>query len=302
MLLNICRVKPLGEPTTILSKGTTLSSTYSIAVTGIQAGIAKDTAIKQLAELLQVAEEKATSMLESQKFIVKNGVDLATSAKYEAALRKCGCDVIVEPDDVANDLTFDFPESSKPELSSPTTQPFTEQPNQSIQPSNSGGFLWLIPMILWLIPIILLSAPLVWALNGIMGNPLASLRGSNILERATRVGVSDAASFQAFKEAGGLGNEYDWRGYATTSVEIIHNSEGKLGMLSITLYKDMSGSKLASFNNLKKSLSDECGNDWGDNEEQSRAGIYMAKNNGISCIIRDTGGSTGSVNVMIGQQ
>jgi hydroxymethylpyrimidine pyrophosphatase-like HAD family hydrolase len=59
-----------------------VSSTYSIAIAGIKAGVAKETAIKQLAELLKVSEEKVVSMLNSHKFVVKSGVDLATAAKY----------------------------------------------------------------------------------------------------------------------------------------------------------------------------------------------------------------------------
>jgi len=92
-----------------------LSSTYSISITGIQEGIARDTAIKQIAELLKVSEEKVISMLASPKFVVKSGIDLSTSAKYEAALRKCGCYSVVEPESGAIDLEFDLPESGQKE-------------------------------------------------------------------------------------------------------------------------------------------------------------------------------------------
>lgn len=94
------------------NKGINLSSTYSVAITGLKAGIARETAIKQLADLLKVTKEKVVSILDSQKFAVKSGVDLATAAKYETAIRSCGGSCIVEPDVTeTEDLIFDIPES-----------------------------------------------------------------------------------------------------------------------------------------------------------------------------------------------
>lgn len=96
------------------NKGVNLSSTYSITITGIKADVARETALKQLAKLLGVSEEKVVSILNSQKFVVKSGVDLATAAEYEAALQKAGGNIVVQPDATGTkDLIFDIPESLK---------------------------------------------------------------------------------------------------------------------------------------------------------------------------------------------
>lgn len=126
----------------IHKEGTALSSTYSIAIIGLEAGIAKDTAIKKLAELLEMTDEMVASILESQKFIVKSGVDLATSAKYEATLRECGCIIVVEPIVVSNDFNFDLPVFLNSTQAISTTQPSIEQAVPADrQPEKSESFL-----------------------------------------------------------------------------------------------------------------------------------------------------------------
>lgn len=85
-----------------------MSSTYSIAIAGIKAGVAKEAAIKQLAELLKVFEEKVISMLNSHKFVVKSELILQHSAKYDAALQNAGGNIVVEPENPAEDLDFDI--------------------------------------------------------------------------------------------------------------------------------------------------------------------------------------------------
>jgi len=71
---------------------------YSIVITGLEAGIAKDTAIKKLAKLLEVTGEKVASMLESPKWIVKRGVDFQAAVKYVEVLENCGWTCEVRPE------------------------------------------------------------------------------------------------------------------------------------------------------------------------------------------------------------
>ncbi len=88
--------------------------------------------------------------------------------------------------------------------------------------------------------------------------------GSNLLERALVLGKSTRADFTALVDAGGLENHDNnlWRGYKVASVEPIYDAQGKLATINLNLFKSWSGATLASNDNLRKSLQEECGSEW----------------------------------------
>lgn len=87
---------------------------------------------------------------------------------------------------------------------------------------------------------------------------------SNLLERALVLGKSTRADFTALVDAGGLENRDNnlWRGYKVASVEPIYDVQGKLATINLNLYKSWPEATLASNDNLRKSLQEECGSEW----------------------------------------
>jgi hypothetical protein len=112
----------------------------------------------------------------------------------------------------------------------------------------------------------------------------------NVLEKALHVGFSDQAQFEAFKNKGGIENEHSWKGYYVYSASTMYDDKtGKLAILNLDLFKDGPGKKIASVDNLKGSLSSECGSDWVQSDVQRRANMHEATKNNMVCSIHDTG-------------
>lgn len=125
------------------------------------------------------------------------------------------------------------------------------------------------------------------------GNPFAALMGDNVLEKATRVGVSDKAKMDAFRNAGGLDKESSWKGFRVTELRVVYEDTGKLGMVILTVYKSFTGKKLASIDNLQSAMSSECGTNWTQSTRFGSA-VLEGKNasTGVSCAALDQGGPT----------
>jgi hypothetical protein len=121
--------------------------------------------------------------------------------------------------------------------------------------------------------------------------------GDNLLEKALHVGSSDRNQFEAFKNEGGLQNVDTWKGYYVQSVSTNYDESGKLAILNIELVKSWPSKKTASINNLKGSLSSECGSNWTQSDLQIRASMHEAQRNSVECAIQDKGQSV-YVNVM----
>lgn len=290
-----------------------MSTTYRISITGIKTGIAKETAIKQLAELLKVSEEKAASMLDSQKFVVKSGVDLKTSAKYEAALQESGCYVAVESEDMADSLSFDIPILPGTEQTISTPQPSIEHAEKANDSSNILGtilsFFVTPPKTLEDLRAMstrnkLIYVPTMTALLVILFSAVIFVEGlvtgegnENLFDRATHIGVSTQANLDAFKNAGGIKNDDNesWRGYRVWPLNsygtLFDDDSGELYYLIVTLSIEGFGHKFASFDSLRKSMAKECGNDW----KQYASGISMSEKDGISCSIG--GGRDGTIQI-----
>ena len=108
----------------------------------------------------------------------------------------------------------------------------------------------------------ILLAFLGYAYTQFFGNPLQSMMGDNLLEAATRPGISDKASMDAFKNAGALDRESNWRGYQVRKYEAVYQPSGILGMVTFTLVKSWPGKKLASIDNIQSTLTPQCGSAW----------------------------------------
>lgn len=108
----------------------------------------------------------------------------------------------------------------------------------------------------------MLIAFLGYAYTQFFGNPLQSMMGDNLLEAATRPGTSDRASMDAFKNAGALDKESNWRGYQVRKYDAAYQPDGKLAMVTFALVKSWPGKKLASIDNLQATLTPHCGNAW----------------------------------------
>ena len=83
----------------------------------------------------------------------------------------------------------------------------------------------------------ILVAFLGYAYAQFFGNPFKSMKGDNLMEAATKVGVSDKASMDAFKNAGGLDKESSWKGFQVRKYEAVYHPDGRLAMINLTLIK-----------------------------------------------------------------
>lgn len=112
--------------------------------------------------------------------------------------------------------------------------------------------------------------------------------GDNELEKAIHVGKSDREQFVAFMDKGGLSYESSWNGYGVQNLSLRYHDNNKLAIAEITLWKEASRKKLASIENLKSSLSSECGSDW-KASTQVNVTMYQAKKNGVECAMQYQG-------------
>ena len=114
--------------------------------------------------------------------------------------------------------------------------------------------------------------------------------GDNIFEAASDVGVSDKAKLDAFQNAGGFDKESSWKGYQVRGFEVVYHPTGKLGMVTLTVVKSWPGKKLASLDNLQKSLTAKCGSEW---TRTNMQGANVLKTNGaprgFACSALDQG-------------
>lgn len=129
-----------------------------------------------------------------------------------------------------------------------------------------------------------------YAYTHFFGNPFASILGDNLLETATNVGISDKASMDAFKNAGGLDYESTWKGFKVMKYEAVYHPDGKLGMVTLTLAKSWPAAKLASLDNLQAAMSGKCGSSWTRSNDLN-VGVLQAKAApaGVACSALDQG-------------
>jgi hypothetical protein len=122
--------------------------------------------------------------------------------------------------------------------------------------------------------------------------------GDNLLEVATRPGVSDKASMDAFKNAGALDKESSWKGYKVRKYEAVYHPDGKLAMVTFALVKSLHGSKLASLDNLQASMTPQCGDSWSRTND-GNVGILQTKvsASGLTCSVLDQGRDTVVVSI-----
>lgn len=110
----------------------------------------------------------------------------------------------------------------------------------------------------------------------------------NDLEKIVKIGNSDRAQFEAFKNQGGLDHESIWKGYKVRSLTTTYNDQtGKLGILEMGLAKSWSNNKLASVDNVKASLSSDCGSNWEQNDAQRVSSMHVATKGNTTCSIQD---------------
>lgn len=119
--------------------------------------------------------------------------------------------------------------------------------------------------------------------------------GPNLLENAVRVGISDPASMQSFKNAGGLEAVGEWKGYKVRSVDTMFDDSKQLGMLNLILERSWPGKKLASIDNLTQSLADECGTSWAMVNESTN--MHHAESATASCFISESGNDAMSIGI-----
>lgn len=109
---------------------------------------------------------------------------------------------------------------------------------------------------------------------------------SNALEKAIKVGVSKKQDFQDFQNDGGLNSADSWKRYKVISVNTLYeNNDETLSYVSMVI-RAQSRMKNASINNLKKSLTKECGSNWEDSP--FGAGLYASNlplKGGLYCLL-----------------
>jgi len=87
---------------------------------------------------------------------------------------------------------------------------------------------------------------------------------SSKLEKALILGESTMADFRTLKESGGLDNDSnsEWLGYTVTHVQTEYDTGAKLSGYVLSVNKNDYRRKLASFENIKSSMSGVCGINW----------------------------------------
>lgn len=83
-----------------------MTTTYRVIINGIKTGASRELALSQLATLFKTSEVKVAAILADPGFIAKRGIELQMAAKYEAALKSCGCVCTIESESAA-ELDFD---------------------------------------------------------------------------------------------------------------------------------------------------------------------------------------------------
>lgn len=135
------------------------------------------------------------------------------------------------------------------------------------------------------------------------GNPFQSAMPDNMLEKATNVGKSTRAQMDAFKSAGGLDGEASWKGYHTGAISTVYDEDGKLAMLDLKLHKTWPQMKLASVDNLQRSLAKSCGSEWEvDSSLNVTKAVAAHPSSGKRCSVMDQGGDYVFVNVSRGER
>ena len=106
---------------------------------------------------------------------------------------------------------------------------------------------------------------------------------TGILQKSLVLFASTSDDFHSLKDNGGLDLDDKWRGYIVNSVKVGHK-KNKLTMFILTVHEDYKIKKMATLNNVKSDLSQECGVDW----ERIRLDVddgYRAKGEFASCLI-----------------
>lgn len=84
-----------------------MTTTYRVAIKGVQEGLAKNYVIRNLAALLKLSAENVRVNLEHSSFVIKQGIELQEEAeKYIAAVEKAGGICVVEQEEEITSKTL----------------------------------------------------------------------------------------------------------------------------------------------------------------------------------------------------
>jgi len=137
-----------------------------------------------------------------------------------------------------------------------------------------------------------------YAYISFFGNPFQSAMPDNMLEKAVNVGKSTREQMAAFKSAGGLDGESSWKGYHAGAINTVYDEDGKLAMLDLKLHKTWPQMKLASVDNLQRTLAKSCGSEWEvDSSLNVTKAVATHPSSGKRCSVTDQGGDYVFVNV-----
>ena len=75
-----------------------MSTTYRVVIAGIKDGFNEEQVTTKLAVLFKTTEEQVKKILSSGGAPVKQGIDLQTASRYQAAIEVTGASVVVEPE------------------------------------------------------------------------------------------------------------------------------------------------------------------------------------------------------------
>lgn len=132
--------------------------------------------------------------------------------------------------------------------------------------------------------------------NPFGGGHLAGIGSSspNQLEKSLVIGQSTHADEQALRDAGGLDNRSNstWDGYSVHQYAISYDSGGKANGFMLDVWKTSPSGKIASFDNLKSDLANQCGGNW-----TNAPGMYKAFTGKMLCMIMEK--SDGQVEISL---
>lgn len=111
-----------------------MSATYRVVIKGVKEGFTKEQVASQLAALFKVNEDQIRSQLDSSSFVVKKGIDLQSTEKYQGALEQRGCICAIEAEAEPENAT-DHPVEPESMSKSPSVTPTSTEPVPLKQPT-----------------------------------------------------------------------------------------------------------------------------------------------------------------------
>lgn len=96
-----------------------MNASYQVIICGVNDNFSKKQVMDNLVLLFKVTEDKLAHVFATPNFVIKGGLDLDKANKYLAAVEKCGCTCVIEPENHRVDVPAPL---QSEEANQPTTK------------------------------------------------------------------------------------------------------------------------------------------------------------------------------------